>query len=367
MRLEVKEGTVPVPVITGTHPMKPRVFLEHLTRVLGELPEDLHVSRMFSSLVAISEGTVIGMTEPYMEYCPLAASLYGKKALPGLAGVTEGVCESVHEKVSQFGYYSSCREVCTHQLAIPFGASEMMMRAVQKGVLDAAVVACEGAGTVVAYSPELIQGIGARMNGLFQTSPIPETIRRIEENGGSVPFPDSATIDQADGLEWALARGYRSVAVTVNAFQEEKLHTMRNLGDRFDARVFVLGVCTTGIDEHRAQEFAERADLVWACASNEIRQLCGKKARVQVTTKIPVFVMTDRGVEFLAAYATRPSAFHNLDPSKQYLISQTIEGVSVTLGKVPTKTAAVPRLPIISPDSPRLCQTRSSAPPPGKI
>lgn len=354
MALKKKEEGVPVPVITGAHPMKPRIFLKKLEKELGELPEDLHVSRMFSSLVAISNGEVIGMSEPYMEYCPLAASLYGKKALPGLEGVTEGVCHSVHEKVEQFGYYTSCRELCTHRLAIPFGASEMMMRAAQRGVLDAAVVACEGAGTVIADTPDLIQGIGARMNGLFYTSPLSGTIARIEESGGHVPFPDSATIDQIGGLELALRRGYRSVAVTINAFQDERLLDIREAEGRYDGLVFVLGVCTTGITKERAREFAENADLVWSCASDEVRQICGEKARIQVTTKIPVYVMTDRGVEFLAAYSTRPSAFQNLERKKQYLISQTVEGTAVTLGKVPTKIAPVEHLPVVSPDSPRL-------------
>jgi len=345
---------MPIPVITGTHPMKPRIFLMKLEQELGGLPGDLHVSRMFSCLVAISRGTVIGMSEPYMEYCPLAASLYGKKALPGQEGVTEGVCRSVHEKIEQFGYYTSCRDVCTDRLAIPFGASEMMMRRDKKGVLDAAVVACEGAGTVIAASPELAQGIGARMNGLFYTSPIPDTIARIDNSGGRVPFPDSAAIDQIGGLEHALSIGYRSVAVTVNAFQEERLLDIREVEDRHDGRVFIIGVCTTGITRERAQEFADNADLVWSCASDEVRRICGENARIQVTTKIPVFVMTDHGVEFLAAYATRPRVLTETDPKKQYLISQTVEGMSVTLGKLPTRIAPVDRLPAISPDSPRL-------------
>jgi hypothetical protein len=38
--------------------------------------EDLHITRMCSSLVAISNGKVIKLTEPKLKYCPLAASFY---------------------------------------------------------------------------------------------------------------------------------------------------------------------------------------------------------------------------------------------------------------------------------------------------
>jgi putative methanogenesis marker protein 8 len=343
-----------IPTIPGDQGLTVSEFLTKLERRLGNLPSDLHVSRMFSSLVAVSEGNVIGMSEPYMEYCPLAASLYGRRSLPESGDVVEGVCKAVGQKTRDFGYYTGCREVCTHRLAIPFGASEMMMRAARAGVIDAAVVVCEGAGTVIAPSAELIQGIGARMNGLFYTSPITETVTRITKAGGTVVFPETAAIDQLGGLEVARRSGFRELAVTVNGFQGEPLGRLRETASSLDAAVVILGVCTTGIDEERAEELADCADLVWACASDEVRRLCGAKARIQVTTKIPVFVMTDAGVRLLAAYAVEPESILNLDPDRQYLVSQTIEGTPVTLGKVATRIAPCGRLPVGSPDSPRL-------------
>jgi len=62
----------------------------------------------------------------------------------------------------------------------------MMMYALKKGGIDAAVTVCDGAGTVISDSPSLIQGIGARMNGLFYTTPIPEVIQRIKGQKGFV-------------------------------------------------------------------------------------------------------------------------------------------------------------------------------------
>jgi putative methanogenesis marker protein 8 len=348
---------VDVPIIPGSHTLSPDEFLARLKERLGGLPADLHVSRMFSSLVAVSEGTVIGVSEPYMDYCPLAASLYGRRSLPESGEIVEGICGAVGHKCHEFGYYTPDREICTHRLAIPFGASEMMMRAAEAGMIEAAVVACEGAGTVIAPSPELIQGIGARMNGLFFTTPIRGTVEKIREAGGRVVFPSTAAIDQLGGLKEAVRRGYRELAVTINGFQGERLADVRALADTVEARVIILGVCTTGIGEARASELAEMADLVWACASEEVRWLCGREARIQVTTKIPVFVMSDAGVRFLSCYATDPDAILGVDRNGQYLVSRAVEGSPVTLGKVPTHIGQVERLPVVSPESPRLAPT----------
>jgi hypothetical protein len=43
-------------------------------------------------------------------------------------------------------------------VAVPYGASEMMMYALRRGDLDAVVTVCDGAGTVVTANPELVRG-----------------------------------------------------------------------------------------------------------------------------------------------------------------------------------------------------------------
>lgn len=69
---------------------------------------------------------------------------------------------------------------------VGFGASETFMTALKKGMLDVCVTACDGAGTVIAGNPKLVQGIGAKISGLIETSPIPKLIERIEQAGGIV-------------------------------------------------------------------------------------------------------------------------------------------------------------------------------------
>ena len=55
---------------------------------------------------------------------------------------------------------------------VSFGASEILMDAMAEGLVDAAVVVCEGAGTVVVARPEVLQAVGAHMTGLIKTEPI---------------------------------------------------------------------------------------------------------------------------------------------------------------------------------------------------
>ncbi len=126
------------------------------------------------------------------------------------------IVEAVEYKISKFGMFTGLRELQRNSISIPFGASEMVMYDLKKRRAEASVTVCDGAGTVITSNPYLVQGIGARMNGIFYTSPIDLVIKGISERGGEVPFPEKAKIDQAAGLRIAL-RKYRSFDVTVRA------------------------------------------------------------------------------------------------------------------------------------------------------
>ena len=63
------------------------------------------------------------------------------------------------------------REVMDTREFVGFGASELLSFGLHKGLLDAVVLACDGAGTVVVTKPAMVQGIGGRMSGLVSTTP----------------------------------------------------------------------------------------------------------------------------------------------------------------------------------------------------
>ena len=178
------------------------------------------------------------------------------------------------------------REVLAGPDFVIFGAAELLSSAVRRGDLDAVVIVSDGAGTLVAANPALIQGIGGRMSGLVKTSPIPEVIARIRENGGVVLDPKTATIDQAAGVALARSLGHRRIAVTTAVAAEAAV-----IREHIPETV-IVAVHTTGISREDAALMASSADLLTACASQHLRDEAAKAARLQAGTSIPVFAIT---------------------------------------------------------------------------
>ena len=299
--------------------------------------KDLHITRNFSSFVAVSEGQVVGMTDPWMDHCPLFSMLYEKDEPADKQELKQMIQKAVEKKIEKFGSFTSHRQLIRDDIAVPFGASEMMMYALKKNAIDAAVCVCDGAGTVISSSPSLVQGIGARMNGLFYTSPIPEVIQEIEKHNGIVVFPDTGEINQIEGLICAAESGYRKIAVTVNGFTEENLSRIPEIEKKYSITAVCIIVCTTGVTEARAHMIAQYADLIWSCGPGKIREIVGPESIIQITLAIPVFVKTDKGIDFISAYCSDPDIITGLSPDKQYLIAGNVRGLPLTMGTYSTQ------------------------------
>ncbi|MFW6107981.1 MAG: DUF2099 family protein [bacterium] len=315
--------------------------------------DDLHVTRMMHAFVVVSGGRVVKVTEPGLAYCPLVALLYENAGgWDDTERLRSMIAEMTAEKIRRFGHFTERRELARSDIAVPYGASEMTMWAMRAGLIDAALLACDGAGTVVADRPESVQGIGARMNGLFYTSPIPVVIDRLAAEGCHVPFPETAAIDQVGGARAAAAAGYGRIAVTVNGCLGDSLAALREVERDRAVELTIIVVCTTGAPAERVEEIRRHADLVWSCASAGVREVVGPASIVQVSTAIPVFAVTDRGVRFLAAYSENPEVFARLDRAKQYLIAGNARGTSIRMGDMKTFIAEAD-LPVRSKKEPR--------------
>jgi putative methanogenesis marker protein 8 len=312
--------------------------------------DDLHVSRMFSAFVVVSHGKVIRVTDPTMTHCPLARLFYREYMDPvpldDIEKMKGLIAKVMEEKIARFGLFTGSRELVRNRIEVPYGASEMMMYALHKGTTDAAVVVCDGAGTVITDRSDVVQGIGARMNGLFHTTPIPGIVEALRAMGAIVPFEDAA-INQIEGAREAVRRGYRSIAVTVNSFTDERPADLGEIENDFPEiendlldierdrqetmrghglRIVSLMVCATGVSEARLHEIGRDADLVWSCGSPELRDIIGRKAVLQITTKIPVFVLTKKGLGIAAAYSSDEELIRGLDPRRQYLVTGSSRG-----------------------------------------
>lgn len=250
------------------------------------LKKDEHVIEAIGRCrIVIRNGAVVEVGEALIRDCPLAKRF----ACPIPDIKKDSVKANIEHRIKAFGMCTPGREVIDNREFVGFGASELLSFGLHKGLLDAVVLACDGAGTVVVTKPAMAQGIGGRMSGLVSTTPYPEVMDRIERGGGYVLDRDHASIDQPAGVALALVQGFRKIAVTVA--QPETAETIR----RIHPRTLIFGVHVTGLSKPQAEMLVTNADLVTSCASQTIRESVGKNALVQAGTAIPIFAMTMAG------------------------------------------------------------------------
>jgi putative methanogenesis marker protein 8 len=239
--------------------------------------------------VIVRDGKVVEVGKPIIADCPLAKRF----AFPVPEITTEAVKANIEHRIRAFGMCTPAREVLDTRPFVGFGASELISFGITAGLLDAAVVACDGAGTVVATTPEMVQGIGGRMSGLVSTSPHISVIERIEQNGGYVLDRNNARIDQQSGVALAHLKGFRRITVTVAAPAEAEAIRAAY------PDTLIVAVHVSGLSRVESARLIGASDLVTACASKPIREIAGPLALVQAGISIPVFAMTGKGKEII--------------------------------------------------------------------
>lgn len=243
--------------------------------------------------VVVEDGKVIEVGEPEIDWCPLFAKIRGiQKITP------EEVRKNMEFRIADFGMFTDKRRLELEDF-VGFGASEVMMTGLIRGLLDTTVTACEGAGTVISNNPILVQGMGGRMSGLVETEPIDGIINGISERGGIVLDPSTAKMDPVAGVKKAAELGYKKIAVTV-AFAETAKE-LRELESELELDLIIIGVHTTGFNEEEARALVENADITTSCASKSVRDIV--KPLAQVGTAVPLFALTQKGKELVVERA----------------------------------------------------------------
>lgn len=252
-----------------------------------------HLLEMAKARVRVRDGKIEVLTDPLISCCPLRRDLYGieKESRQTVESVLQG-------HMQELGMYGPKRVLELQEKPVSFGASEILMDAMSEGLVDAAVVVCEGAGSVVATRPDVLQAVGAHMTGLIQTEPIAEIQDGLAKRG-CLLLDRQATVDQVRGFEKAVAAGFQRIAVTMAGANASDASVLREKGAKLGIRLFLLAVHTTGISDEQASALSESCDLVWSCASKAVRDVAGKKARLQMGVSIPVFALTDEGKRLL--------------------------------------------------------------------
>ena len=256
--------------------------------------------------IVIRNGKVVDVGEPQIKDCPLAKRF----AYPIPDITADSVKANIEHRIKAFGMCTPDREVLDNREFVGFGASELLSFGLQAGLIDAAVIACDGAGTVVVTKPAMAQGIGGRMSGLASTCPYPQVMDRIEKDGGYVLDREHAAMDAVAGVALAGSKGFRKIAVTVAG--PDAAETIR----RVHPDSFIIGVHVTGLTKDEAERLVSASDIVTSCASKTIRDAAGAKALVQAGISIPIFAMTKKGKELIVEKILRTSEQVLIKPTK---------------------------------------------------
>ncbi len=236
--------------------------------------------------IVIENGKIVEIGEPRVRTCPLFLKARGMTELN-----VDSIRENIEFRIQDFGMCTPARSMRMRDF-LSYGISELIGMALDKGMIDAAVMVCDGTGTVVVTDPELAQGIGGRVSGIIETSPIEELIEVVGRD--NVVDPETAAIDQVRGAELAFSLGHKRLAVTV--VQAEDAAEIRR---RFGQRVAIFAVHTSGITEEDAETLFEVSDIVTACASRCVRAVARRKALYQAGRKVPVYAASLWGESLL--------------------------------------------------------------------
>jgi len=138
---------------------------EHIIEAIGK------------SRIVVRDGKIVEVGSAVITTCPLAERF----AIPVHLITPDAVRDNFSNRISAYGMCTNAREVLGSGEFVGFGASELVSAGLRLGILDCAVIASDGAGTVIVKNPELVQGIGGRMSGLVKTSALPDVIKKIED------------------------------------------------------------------------------------------------------------------------------------------------------------------------------------------
>ncbi|UGV41686.1 DUF2099 family protein [Methanococcoides orientis] len=239
--------------------------------------------------VVVEDGKVVEVGEPQLQWCPLFEKARGIKKI-----TCEAVKENMEFRIRDFGLFTEDRKL-EMDVFVGFGASEVMMTGLKRDMLDTTITVCDGAGTVITNNATLVQGMGARISGLVETEPIDKVINGIEDRGGIVLDPSSASIDPVGGVLKASDLGFKRIAVTV--VDPFTARTLREIEKENDLELMIIGAHTTGLSREDALEIIKYLDIITSCASKNIRDTI--KPLVQVGTAVPLFGLTQKGKELL--------------------------------------------------------------------
>ena len=254
--------------------------------------QDRHVIETLGKVkVVIENGEIVEVGSSEMKYCPMFHAMHGVEELN-----EEFIRKNINFRIEDFGMCTPQR-VIEMDDAITVGVSEILKTNMEKGNIDCVVGACDGAGTLLMTNPRVVQGVGGRVSGLISTTPIPEVIQNLEEKGSVVLDPETAELNQLEGLKLALEKGYKNIAITI--LPSPMVEEIRNYPVGDDVNVYIFVAHTTGAKCDEVKMLFENADIVTACASKAISDYADEHKPYYYGVKVPIFCASEDGRRLL--------------------------------------------------------------------
>ena len=254
--------------------------------------EDRHVIETLGKVkVVIENGEITEVGSSEMKYCPMFHAMHKVDELN-----EEFIRKNINFRIQDFGMCTPDRVVEMDDL-VTVGISEILKTNMENGNIDCVVGVCDGAGTVLMTNPRVVQGVGGRVSGLISTTPIPEVIKNLEEKDSIVLYPDTAELNQLEGLKLAVEKGYKNIAITV--IPSPMIKELREYPVDDDVNVYIYVAHTTGTTREEAEMVFEYGDIVTACASKEVRGYADEIKPYYYGVKVPIFCASEAGRRFL--------------------------------------------------------------------
>ena len=239
--------------------------------------------------VVIENGKITYIGEPVVDYCSIFDNGQHKGDL-----TKEFIKSNIEKRIDEFGMCTPQRSIDVED-TMSFGTSETLKTNMIKGNIDCVVGACEGVGTLLINDAEIVQGVGGRVSALISTTPIKEVMEKVGRE--NVLNPETAELNPLKGLEMAIERGYKNIAITI--IPTEMVKDLRQYPKPDDVNIYIFVAHTTNVSKKEAEMLFDYADVISGCSSINMRQTAEERKPYYSVKKVPLYAVSENGKKLL--------------------------------------------------------------------
>ena len=256
----------------------------------GDCMNDRHVIEALGKAeVVIENGKITYIGEPVVDYC----SIFDNGRHNGDL-TKEFIKSNINKRIDEFGMCTPQRSIDVED-TMSFGTSETLKTNMINGNVDCVVGACEGVGTLLIDDAELVQEVGGRVSALISTTPIDEVMDKVGRE--NVLNPETAELNPLKGLEMAIERGYKNIAITI--IPTEMVKDLRQYPKPEDVNIYIFVAHTTNVSKKEAEMLFDYADVISGCSSINIRETAEERKPYYAGKKVPLYAVTENGKRLL--------------------------------------------------------------------